>query len=57
LTSGMVAMSAHAIVRDCTEHQLVLERAHDVMEVMGIQHVTVQLESADMDARERHAHP
>lgn len=57
LTSGMVAMSAHAIVRDCTEHQLVLESAHDVMEVMGIQHVTVQLESADMDARERHAHP
>lgn len=56
LTSGMVAMSAHAIVRDCTEHQFVLERAHDLMTELGVQHVTVQLESADMEARERHGH-
>lgn len=57
VTSGMVAMSAHAIVRDSKCHQDVLERAHDLLLGMGIQHVTIQLECEAMDEREPHLHP
>ena len=57
VTSGMVAMSAHAIVRDSRCHQDVLERAHDLLLGMGIQHVTIQLECEAMDEREPHLHP
>lgn len=57
VTSGMVAMSAHAIVRDSNCHQAVLERAHDLLLDMGIQHVTIQLECEAMDEREPHLHP
>ncbi len=57
VTSGMVAMSAHAIVRDVANHQAVLERAHDVVQEMGIQHVTIQLECDEMFERELHLHP
>jgi cobalt-zinc-cadmium efflux system protein len=57
VTSGMVALSAHAIVRDCQDHQLVLERAHDVCADMGIQHVTIQLECDANFERELHLHP
>ena len=57
VTSGMVAMSAHAIVRDSSCHQAVLERAHDLLLDMGIQHVTIQLECEAMDEREPHLHP
>ena len=57
VTSGMVAMSAHAIVRDSNCHQDVLERAHDLLLHMGIQHVTIQLECEAMDEREPHLHP
>lgn len=57
VTSGMVAMSAHAIVRNSGNHQGVLEQAHDVMAAMGIQHVTIQLECEAMPERELHLHP
>ena len=57
VTSGMVAASAHAIVRDSKCHQDVLERAHDLLLAMGIQHVTIQLECVAMDGREPHLHP
>ena len=58
VTSGMVAASAHALVRDPAQHQSVLERAHDVLLDMGIQHVTVQLERTEMEGREAaHLHP
>ena len=57
LTSGMIAMSAHAIVRECGDHQGVLDRAYDVLQEMGIHHSTVQLECQDMAQRERHLHP
>jgi cobalt-zinc-cadmium efflux system protein len=57
VTSGMVAMSAHAIVRDSNCHQRVLELAHDRLIDMGIQHVTIQLECEAMDEREPHLHP
>lgn len=57
VTSGMVAMSAHAIVRDSGCHQRVLESAHDALQEMGIQHVTIQLECVEMDGREANLHP
>ena len=57
VTSGVVAMSAHAIVRQPEHHQGVLERAHDLLQEMGIQHVTVQLERHEMYERELHLHP
>jgi len=57
VTSGVVAMSAHAIVRQPDHHQDVLERAHDLLQEMGIHHVTVQLERHEMYERELHLHP
>jgi cobalt-zinc-cadmium efflux system protein len=57
VTSGVVAMSVHAIVRQPEHHQGVLERAHDLLQEMGIQHVTVQLERNEMYERELHLHP
>lgn len=57
VTSGVVAMSVHAIVRQPEHHQDVLERAHDLLQEMGIHHVTVQLERHEMYERELHLHP
>jgi cobalt-zinc-cadmium efflux system protein len=57
VTSGMVAMSAHAVVRNCQNHQAVLELAHQVCGEMGIQHVTIQLECDETFERELHLHP
>jgi cobalt-zinc-cadmium efflux system protein len=56
VTSGLVAMSAHAIVREPDRHQHVLEHVHDAMRLFGIGHVTVQLERSEMYERERHLH-
>lgn len=44
VTSGMVAMSAHAVVREPHENQKVLEAAITAMQGLGIGHVTLQLE-------------
>ena len=57
VTSGLVAMSAHAIVREAQHHQQVLEHIHDAMREVGIGHVTMQLERCDMSDREHHLHP
>lgn len=58
VTSGMVALSAHAIVRDCNCHQRVLEECHEVLRELGIHHVTIQLESDETFEREQlHLHP
>jgi cobalt-zinc-cadmium efflux system protein len=54
VSSGIVAMSAHAVVREPERHQHVLEHIHDAMRLFGIQHVTIQLEKSDMYDRERH---
>ena len=56
VSSGMVAMSAHAVVREPERQQHVLEHIHDAMRLFGIEHVTVQLEREDMAAREKHLH-
>jgi cobalt-zinc-cadmium efflux system protein len=57
VTSGVVALSAHAIVREAERQQDVLEHACDLMGRMGIHHVTVQVERREMFDRERHLHP
>jgi cobalt-zinc-cadmium efflux system protein len=57
VTSGVVAMSAHAIVREPERQQHVLEHVHDAMRLFGIGHVTIQLERQEMYERERHLHP
>ena len=57
VTSGVIAMSVHAIVREPERHQHVLEHVHDAMLLFGIQHVTVQLERREMYEREMHLHP
>jgi len=57
VTSGVVALSAHAIVRDAERQQDVLERACALMQQMGIHHITVQLERRDMQQHEPHLHP
>ncbi len=56
VTSTMIAMSAHAIVREPERHQHVLEHLHDAMRLFGIDHVTVQLERREMYERETHLH-
>lgn len=56
VASGVVAMSAHAIVREPERHQHVLEHVLDAMRLFGIQHVTVQLERREMYERELHLH-
>ncbi len=44
VSSGMVAMSGHAIVPDLEHHPAVLERIRSEMGRLGIGHVTIQLE-------------
>jgi len=44
VTSGMVAMSGHAVVPDLEAHPEVLEGIRSQMSLMGIGHVTIQLE-------------
>jgi cobalt-zinc-cadmium efflux system protein len=44
VTSGMVAMSGHAIVPRLDVHPEVLDRIRSEMAVLGIAHVTIQLE-------------
>lgn len=56
VTPRMVAMSAHAIVRDASTQQHVLEHVHDAMGLFGITHITVQIEQAEMGVREANAH-
>ncbi len=47
VTSGVVAMSGHAIVPDLTQHPSVLEGLRKAVEGVGIGHVTVQLETRE----------
>lgn len=44
LTSGVVAMSGHLVVRDPTNNQRILEDAQNRLRGLGIHHVTVQME-------------
>jgi cobalt-zinc-cadmium efflux system protein len=44
LTSGVVAMSGHLVVRNPADNQRILEDAQQRLGALGIQHVTVQME-------------
>lgn len=55
--SGVVALSAHAVVREAHHNQLVLERACELMGRIGIHHVTIQIEQRDLHAHDAHVHP
>lgn len=48
VSSSMVAMSVHAMVREPERQQHVLERIVEAMRPLGIDHVTVQLERREM---------
>lgn len=50
LTSGVVAMSAHAVAPESGEHQRVLETLHEAVGRFGIRHATIQLEGAPLEA-------
>jgi len=45
VTSGLVAMSAHAVVPELSDHPATLRRLGDEMLALGIGHVTIQLET------------
>lgn len=50
LTSGVVAMSAHAIAPAVAEHPRVLADLHEAVAAFGIQHTTIQLEGEPLAA-------
>ncbi len=50
LTSGVVAMSAHAIAPTVAEHPRVLADLHAAVATFGIQHTTIQLEGEPLAA-------
>jgi cobalt-zinc-cadmium efflux system protein len=57
LTSGVVAMSAHALVPDAAEHQATLEAMTRTVAAQGIHHVTIQLEGKTLEECEpEHSH-
>ena len=49
VSSGLVAMSAHAVVPDLGQHDLALRAIDRAMRDMGIGHITIQLERAAID--------
>jgi cobalt-zinc-cadmium efflux system protein len=48
VTSGLVAMSAHAVVPQAVDHPRVLRESVDAMREFGIRHCTVQIECERM---------
>jgi cobalt-zinc-cadmium efflux system protein len=48
VTSGVVAMSAHAIVPDSSRHQRVLSETQHIMREFGVGHVTLQIEREEL---------
>lgn len=48
VTSGVVAMSAHAIVPDVARHQPVLAETQRIMREFGVGHVTLQIEREEL---------
>lgn len=50
LTSGVVAMSAHAVAPEASGHQRVLEQLHAAVARFGIHHATIQLEGEPLEA-------
>jgi cobalt-zinc-cadmium efflux system protein len=57
VTSGVVAMSAHVVVREPEHHQHVLEQAIELLRKMDIHHATLQLERSKIEHCELNLHP
>lgn len=57
VSSGVVALSAHAVVREPAQSQTVLDSACELLGDMGIHHVTIQIEQRAMRDHDRHLHP
>jgi cobalt-zinc-cadmium efflux system protein len=58
LTSGFLAMSGHALIRESHRHQQILNAVHDVMHSrFNISHVTVQLDHEVLVPLTRHEGP
>ncbi len=57
VTSGVVALSAHALVPDAGRSQAVLDQACELLDRMGIHHVTIQMEQREMRDHDKHLHP
>ncbi len=47
VTSGVVAMSGHAVVPELTAHPVALSRLRETLTGLGISHATIQLETED----------
>ena len=47
VTSGLVAMSAHVVVPDLARHPAVLRHLESALNDVGVNHVTIQLETGD----------
>jgi cobalt-zinc-cadmium efflux system protein len=57
LTSGVVAMSGHAMILDPANHQAALETMTKTLAASGINHVTIQIEGEPLDeCAPEHAH-
>ena len=50
LTSGVIAMSAHALVEEPERHQAALEAMNTALAAQGIHHVTIQIEGRALEA-------
>jgi cobalt-zinc-cadmium efflux system protein len=50
VTSGVIAMSAHALVPDAGHHQRVLAETQRIMRDFGVDHVTLQIEREEVCA-------
>jgi cobalt-zinc-cadmium efflux system protein len=57
VTSGVVAMSAHVVVREPEQHQDVLEQALELLRKMDIHHATLQLERSTIEHCALNLHP
>jgi len=57
LTSGFIALSAHGVIDDVTQHNRILDEVRERMRARGIEHVTFQIELRPLYNLPRHGTP
>ena len=57
LTSGFIALSAHGVIDDVTQHSRILNEVRERMRARGIEHVTFQIELRPLYNLPRHGTP
>ncbi|HUP53047.1 MAG TPA: cation diffusion facilitator family transporter [Longimicrobiales bacterium] len=57
LTSGFIALSAHGVIDDVTQHNRILDEVRKRMRARGIEHVTFQIELRPLYNLPRHGTP